>query len=425
MEKAKIEIIEQKIAKAITNTEFAEHVYIVGGYIRDTILERPTNDIDLVVSLPDGGIRLAHFLYEKKVSSYPVTFARFGTALIEIDKFKIELVMTRREFYEAGNRKPNVESGSIYEDAIRRDFTINALYRKVATTTILDITKLGFSDINAKIIRTTNDPNLVYAEDPLRMLRAIRFSAQIGFTIEPNTRQGIANNCSKLQTISWERRRDELSKMLLSNNPKQALCDLKNLNLLEYIIPEIIPLNTQKYNDEYSWWDISLNAVNLSSPNAELRFATLLHHISTEVSQKILLRLKFPNSFCQKIAFLIQKQHAFENINISLLSDKDIRFFVFEVNDNLELLLQLFHIINIAKPQANQTLISELRKRIANTYLPKSAFPINGNDIMKYLNVKSGKKIGFYLDKAYKIWLEYPDWDKKMIMQKLEKTSIN
>ena len=219
--KQNLEILELEkiIATAITGSEFDKHVFLVGGIVRDELLNRTNNDMDIVVDLPDGGIRLAQFLYKKNIGSYPVIFERFGTAMIRINHHDVEFVMARKEFYMNKSRMPKVEVGSLKDDAIRRDFTINALYRMINDSKILDLTGKGISDLQQKILRTTNNPILVFTEDPLRMMRAIRFAAQLNFLIDTAAWNAVLQEHQKLANISSERIRDELKKYYFHQMP--------------------------------------------------------------------------------------------------------------------------------------------------------------------------------------------------------------
>lgn len=147
----------EKIRNAIENTEFAGRTYIAGGFVRDLIMGNTTDDLDITVELPEGGIRLAHFLYEKGIASKPVLYQEFGTALTIVNSYRIEFVMTRNESYRKGCRKPATSSGTIKEDIYRRDFTINSLIMDIMSGEILDITGRGMDDIKNGIIRATND----------------------------------------------------------------------------------------------------------------------------------------------------------------------------------------------------------------------------------------------------------------------------
>ncbi|RLC50195.1 MAG: tRNA nucleotidyltransferase, partial [Candidatus Cloacimonadota bacterium] len=201
-----MENVLKKIADAIVGTEFENKTFAVGGYVRDLLMKRQTEDLDIVVNLKNGGIKLAKFLFEKGISSKPIVYENFGTAMVKIAGYQIEFVMTRRESYRDKNRKPEVEFGTLEEDVFRRDFTINSLLLNISANEILDLTGKGKSDIQNGIIRSTSDPKIIFGEDPLRMLRAVRFAVQLDFEIEKETQKGIIENASKLQFISAERK---------------------------------------------------------------------------------------------------------------------------------------------------------------------------------------------------------------------------
>ncbi len=202
------------ISEAIKGTSFENNSYIAGGFVRDLVMGKKSNDLDIVVALENGGEKLAEFLFEKGASSKPVIFERFGTALAIINGHKVEFVMTRKESYRARSRKPDVQIGTLKQDVFRRDFTINSLLMNISNNEILDITEKGFADIKNRIIRSSSEPSIIFAEDPLRMLRAVRFSVELNFNIESETVKGIKFNVDKLEDISWERKRDELSNRL-------------------------------------------------------------------------------------------------------------------------------------------------------------------------------------------------------------------
>ena len=188
MDKKRFIDINKYVADAIAGTEFEGNVYAVGGSVRDYVMEQEIKDIDYVVSLPDGGIRLAEFLDNKCLTSTPVVkYERYGTAMVRLSEFpneNIEFVQTRSEKYSKDSRNPETEYGSIEEDALRRDLTINALYFNISTGKIVDPTGWGMFDIENHTIRTTTDPDKVFEDDPLRILRVIRFAARFGWVME-------------------------------------------------------------------------------------------------------------------------------------------------------------------------------------------------------------------------------------------------
>ena len=186
------------IAEAIEGTEFAGKVYFAGGAVRDLLIHRQTEDFDLTVELPRGGILLAAFLHTKLASGEPFNYPKFGTAYINYQGITIEFVMTRRELYNPGNRNPKVEFGSLQDDVFRRDFTINSLLLSVSGGNLVDLTKMGLRDLNDGLIRTPIDPRKSFMEDPLRMLRAIRFAPQVRSLARPR----ISDEFSKIMVSS-------------------------------------------------------------------------------------------------------------------------------------------------------------------------------------------------------------------------------
>ncbi len=282
--------IEKVIAARIIGTIFEHKTYIVGGYVRDQLMGKNSEDMDIVVELKNGGIKLANFLFEHGISTSPVVFDKFGTSQIEIKDHKIELVMTRKEFYRTKNRKPIVQFADLKEDVYRRDFTINSLLKDIVSGEIIDLTQKGVSDINNKIIRTTHDSDSIFKDDPLRMLRAIRFSIQLAFEIEKETYVSIQKNAEELEHISQERKRDELIKILINDKPETGIKLLIESDLMEYIIPELSKLCQDRSSDGLLHTFKMLSNVN---DDIILRLASLLVDIKKPVKIE-LKRLKLP-----------------------------------------------------------------------------------------------------------------------------------
>lgn len=438
---------------AIKNTKFAGKTYLVGGYVRDLVMGNENADIDLAVALPDGGLELAKFLHEKKISSRPVTYDNFGTALVDINGSKVEFVMTRKESYRATDRKPDVECGNLKDDVFRRDFTINSLLIDVMTDEIIDLSGRGLADIKNGIIRSTSNPDLIFSEDPLRMLRAVRFSARFDFDIENNTSAGIRNNCDMLQYISWERRRDELIKMLSDPNAVTALQMLIDLNLMRYLIPELLDLVglEQGYQHDEDAWLHSLKVVANIHPDMKLRLIALLHDvgkslaksenetgihfyrheiIGAELAKRILKRLKFSKELITEAVFVIRNHMRLKRAGKQgeSISDKAIRRLLISSGTALESLLELVHADNIshAVDHCLPDQIPHLKIRLASLReeLKKKSLPISGKDIIDYYNLVPGKEVGKLLDKATEEWLENPGMCKKEILMKLKRRVI-
>ena len=212
----------------IEGTEFENHLFSVGGCVRDEFLSHEIKDIDLCVDLPDGGIDFANWLYEKGLLTHePVVYPTYGTAMFCLKEFpdvELEAVQTRKEQYKDRNsRNPEVVFGSIEEDCKRRDLTINSLYYDISRNVYLDLTGNGYHDISDHIIRTAGDPDIVFTDDGLRILRTIRFSSRYNWDIDPNTYEGMKRNVDRLSIITKERIQDEFNKMLVCDNPVMAV----------------------------------------------------------------------------------------------------------------------------------------------------------------------------------------------------------
>lgn len=218
--------------------------YLVGGYVRDLLLNRPTNDIDVVVI--GSGIEFAKsFTDTLGKGAHLSIFRNFGTAQVKWHHYEIEFVGARKESYSHDSRKPIVEDGTLEDDQNRRDFTINAL---AVSLTPLNFGKLidpfgGIQDLQDGIIRTPLDPNITFSDDPLRMLRCIRFSAQLNFRIYDETFEALTQNKERIKIISAERIIDELNKIMLSPRPSIGFVELHRCGLLEIILPEVAKLD--------------------------------------------------------------------------------------------------------------------------------------------------------------------------------------
>jgi poly(A) polymerase len=442
--------VEKAICDTIKGTEFAGKTFIVGGFVRDLVMEITSDDIDVVVALPEGGHKLAGFLHEKGIASRPVIYDNFGTALADIKGYKVEFVMARRESYRDKDRKPEVEAGTLHEDIYRRDFTINSLLMDVITGEIIDITGKGQSDIENGIIRSTSEPDIIFKEDPLRMLRAVRFASRFKFVIEEETKKGIQKNAAMLQHISWERRRDEFTKILSQRNPIPALNMLLEFGLLEYVVPELLELvglEQDKHHDLDAWGH-SLRVVTNIRPTMKLHLIALLHDVgkarvktvdehgihfykqevvSSELAHKIMRRLKFSNDEIKEVEIIIRNHMRLKDAGAEAenISDKAIRRLILQTGDSLGLLLELIHADNIShSPDYCLPMqVPLLRKRleVIKKEMKKQYMPVSGKDIMKFLKLKPGEEIGKLLDRATEIWLERPDKNRDEILLELKK----
>ncbi len=281
--------LNHKIFPILSEIVSNQHLeaYVVGGFVRDLLLNRPSKDIDIVVV--GSGIDLAEKTAKKIGKNCKVTvFKTFGTAQIVFGDEVIEFVGARKESYQRTSRKPMVENGTLDEDQKRRDFTINALAINLSAEHYGELVDPfnGISDLDNKLIRTPLEPLQTFSDDPLRMIRAIRFATQLQFTIVPETFQAIIDNVYRLEIVSQERIVDELHKILLSPKPSIGFELLDQSGLLQYILPEMILLkgvesvNGRKHKDNFIHTLKVLDNVAQTSDNLWLRWAALLHDIA-------------------------------------------------------------------------------------------------------------------------------------------------
>ena len=211
------------LADLTADTEFAGHCYFAGGCVRDLLLERRITrlDADIAVELPQGGLRLARYLQRRLQAPPPVLHRGFGTAALQLPEAHLDCVMTRAETYTPGSRHPRVRFATLAEDCSRRDFTLNALYQELGSGHILDPCGQGLADLEARLLRSLKEPDISFREDPLRLLRALRFAAVLGLDIEADTFAALAANSVLILTLSRQRCRDELHRLQISATPQQ------------------------------------------------------------------------------------------------------------------------------------------------------------------------------------------------------------
>lgn len=267
--------------------------YVVGGYVRDLFLQRPSKDIDVVVV--GSGIRMAEALAEKLGKGAHVSvFRNFGTAQLKWRDTEVEFVGARRESYTHDSRKPVVEDGTLEDDQNRRDFTINALAICLNQARYGELVDPfgGLDDLREKNIRTPLDPDVTFSDDPLRMMRAIRFATQLKFYIDDDTFESLCRMKDRIAIISRERIADELNKILLSPQPSRGFIDLERSGLLELIFPELAALqgvetkNGRAHKDNFYHTLEVVDNVARTSDNLWLRWAALLHDIGKPVTKR-------------------------------------------------------------------------------------------------------------------------------------------
>lgn len=455
LEGKKEKATEDFLRQIIKGTKWEGKVFIAGGYPRDELLGLDPKDIDLVVNLPNGGIKFAEWITKKfkiyKKGKNPVTFPRFGTASfqlrgikhkgMDLSSMEIEAVMPRKEQYTKGSRKPKVSAGTLKDDVERRDFLVNSLLKDLTTGEILDLTGEGKSDLKKGVIRTPLDPDIIFREDPLRMLRAIRFTVKYGWDLPMFMIKALKRNSSMLKHISEERIMTELNKMLVTKYPDKAIRLLQMTGLNKHVAKELDDLRGIEQN-KFHKKDVmghTLDVLKQTPPELVTRLAALFHDIgkattksvidneihfyeheqvSSELAGTILRRLKYPAEIIKKVTTAIRshmrtKQYGKES---EIVSDKAIRRLKAELGDHLEHTLDLIAADNISHaedynmPQQIPKLKDRLKSLENEPTKPK--LPINGNDIMKILNIKPGPMIKELLKQVEDAYFENPNLTK-------------
>lgn len=407
-------------------------VYLVGGYVRDRLLSRPSKDVDVVCV--GSGINLAQEV-ASALSPLPriTIYKRFGTAMIKHGDMEIEFVGARKESYRHDSRKPAVEEGSLEDDQNRRDFTINALAVSLNEEdygAIIDPFN-GLDDLEKMILRTPLDPGKTFSDDPLRMMRAIRFSTQLDFTIEPETLEAISRYKDRITIVSQERIIDELNKIVLSHRPSKGFLHLFHTGLLKYILPELVALqgvevrNGRGHKDNFFHTLQVLENLARHSDNLWLRWAALLHDIAKPPTKRydpelgwtfhghdalgaamvpgIFKRIKLPLDHKMKY---VQKLVALHLRPISLtkenISDSAIRRLIVDAGEELDDLMLLCQAdITSKNPNKVKRYLENydlVKERIAEVEskdnLRNWQPPITGEIIMETFKIQPSREVG-------------------------------
>jgi len=404
--------------------------YIVGGYVRDLILKRDTTDIDIMVE--GDGILFAKKLAEKLNINNIVIYEKFKTALIPYKQVQIEVATARTETYSLDSRKPEVQSTSIDKDLSRRDFTINAIAASLNKNDYGDIIDPfnGIKDIKNKLIITPIDVNETLKEDPLRMLRAIRFAAQLNFDIDNKVIDGIKKQRDRLEIISWERITEEIIKSLKTNKPSIAFYLFKETNLLSYIFPEVDIMPGVEIIDGHGHKDVFIHTLQVVDNAAqltdkmEIRFAALVHDIGKPATKKffpkkgwtfhghdslgshmlkaIAKRMKLSNKLKDYLRLMTRLHLRPIALVKDNITDGAIRRLMVEAGENVDDLMILCRAdittknkMKIKKYRANFERVEQLMHDVTMRDQMRSfQSPVRGGDIMKELNIKPCRQIG-------------------------------
>lgn len=425
--------------------ELNQPTYVVGGFVRDFLLGRPLKkDIDIVTE--GSGIELAQKTAKKLDANLTVTvFKRFGTAMFHYQGTDFEFVGARKESYSENSRKPAIENGSIKDDQLRRDFTINALaigLNKESYGTFIDPFN-GLKDLENKIIKTPITPNTTYSDDPLRMMRAIRFATQLGFDIEPESFKAIQNNAHRMEILSKERIMDEFNKIMLTPQPSTGLLLLDKAHLLETFLPEITALkgieeiDGQTHKDNFFHTFEVVDNISKTTNNLWLRWAALLHDIGkaptkrfdkkygwtfhshefigSKMVPKIFRRLRLPMGKEMKY---VKKLVMLSSRPIPLISedstDAALRRLLFDAGGDLEDLFLLCKADITTKNKNKQLKYQEnfqkveekIREVEERDQIRNFQPPVSGEDIMKAFGIRPCQEVGIIKNKIKEAILE-------------------
>lgn len=443
----------------IEGSRWEGHVFAVGGCCRDEILGDEIKDVDLAVDLPGGGIDFAQWLFDKNLAvKEPVTFPSFGTAMLRLTEFPdedIEIVQTRAEKYtDRTRRDPTVVFGPIDQDCRRRDLTINALYYDISRQKLLDILGCSVDDIRNKVIRTPDDPDSTFDDDPVRILRAVRLAARYGWDIEPATFEGMRKNAERLKIVRPERMQAEVEKMLVGNHPARAMELLQQCGAMQHIFPGLEKLYGLRQGDGSGpdAWQFTLATLERVPADNVMRLAALLHDIAKPVCRSVrgngnvcfpghdrrckgfigtaMRRLHYDRRVIDRVIFLAANHLAAKSWgdNASKINDRALRRLQHKCGTprRFDMLLQLIEADNLSypKPIVGQTAAIRARSeqlRAEGTALFSFKRQLNAQRLRKITGASDEKEFRQYLDFLLELAIENPLMPRERVLKELKK----
>lgn len=410
--KEQIDTALDLLRSIIRNTKFAGKVFVAGGAVRDMVMGKDPKDIDLVVELDEGGLAFGRFIAQKlgiyKPGSNPVEFPRFGTAKVAFDRVThngisldgvdVEIVATREEEYEPGSRKPTTRFGTIKQDVFRRDFTINTLLLDILSGKIVDLTGKGREDIAKGIIRTPSEPDRIFNDDPLRLLRAVRFAGRYSYTIPDFMRDAIKKNSSMLKIISAERIREELEKILSGANPDVGVRLLYDLKLMPYTIPQLAR------HEEEAVFGAKAGEGFLG------KLILMLKNMPLEEVKKLGRQLKFSNEDAYTILNVVQAMQ-------SIIKDRSDANILKAGSDLVTKGYKKY--IKMLEPLDKQV------RQLKPYFYKGPIIHIPPNEVMERFGLKPGPQIGKIVQLQKNLWYQNPEITKNEVLHKVEKEVKN